>query len=115
MIKVTGGTIHQKYICHAVTDWCFHNNIIEQNVDIAMRISKYKTFQCYGTCVDASPTSYKVTVANDQSIRDFVATLIHELIHVNQYVTGEWEGDGEKECDDRQYPRTDEWWAEGVI
>ena len=115
MIKVTGGTNHQKYICHSVTDWCFHKKIIEREVNISIRICKYKTFQCYGTCVDASPTSYKITVANDQTIRDFVATLIHELIHVNQYVTGEWEGDGEKECDDRQYPLTDECWAEGVI
>ncbi len=116
MIKVTGGTNHQKDICKSVTDWCFRNKVIEKKADVFIRICKYKTFQCYGTCVEGSlKNSYRITVANDQNIRDFVATLIHELIHVNQYVTGVWKGDGEKECEDRQYPLTDKCWSEGVI
>ena len=116
MIKVTGGSKEDKMICHSVIDWCFHKKIIKRNVDIHVRICKYKTFRCYGTCVDTDTKDlYKITVADDQSIRDFVATLIHELIHVNQYVTGKWKGDGEKECERRQYPLTDKCWKEGVI
>ena len=116
MIKVTGGTDNEKYICHSVIDWCFHNKVIERIVDVHVRICKYNTFKCHGTCVDTAWTDlYRITVANDQSVRDFVATLMHELIHVNQYVTGYWEGDGEKECEDRQYELTDQCWTEGTI
>jgi len=29
------------------------------------------------------------------------------MVHVNQYITDTWEGDGEEECEDRQYDLAD--------
>ena len=54
-------------------------------------------------------------IANNQSIRDFVATIAHEMVHINQYITGEWEGDGEKEAEDNQYVIADKVWQEGIV
>ena len=55
-----------------------------------------------------------MTVASSQSLRDFVATLMHEMVHVNQYVTGEWEGD-EAEASSREYDLADAFWKDGNI
>ena len=39
-----------------------------------------------------------------------MATITHELVHVNQWETGEWEGDGEKEAEMFQYILADQIW-----
>ena len=52
-------------------------------------------------------------MATDQYLRDFVATLMHELVHVLQWERDEWEDDGEKEAEDKQYELADEFWKEG--
>jgi hypothetical protein len=117
MNKVKGGKQFEQSIVLETINWCFEEGVLTSMPDISVEICKYKTYKCYGTCVERNDdmTSFNITVANDQTIRDFVATLIHELIHVNQYITGIWKGDGEKECDDRQYPLTDKIWKEGVF
>jgi hypothetical protein len=51
----------------------------------------------------------------DKYLRDFLATLMHELVHVLQWERGEWEDDGEKEAEDKQYELADEFWKEGLI
>ena len=119
-IKV--GTKQQREIAEKVIRWCFENKVvIRHGIDIDLKICKYVTHQCWGTCIEHGTdnwplvTWFNITVANDQTIRDFVATLIHELIHVNQYITGEWEGDGEKECEEKQFVIADEIWENGVL
>ncbi len=117
MIKVNGGKQDEQAIVLKTVNWCFDTGVVSKTPDINIEICKYNTYNCFGTCVewDDDMTSFDITVANDQTIRDFVATLIHELIHVNQYITNIWKGDGEKECDDRQYPLTDKLWNEGIL
>ena len=76
----------------------------------------YEDLDCYGMCVEGVvPHTYVIHIARDQTLRDWVATLVHEMIHVNQWETGEWTGDGEKECEDLQYKITDRLWKEGVL
>ena len=51
-----------------------------------------------------------------QPLRDFVATIVHEMIHVAQWEKNEWyETDGEKECEDLQYKLTDELWRKNIL
>ena len=63
----------------------------------------------------ATEHSYRIMVAHYQSVRDFVATLVHELIHVKQWETGKWTGNGEKECERLQYKLTDKIWKKGIL
>jgi hypothetical protein len=37
------------------------------------------------------------------------------MVHLKQYVTGEWQGNGEKECDELQYVLADKIWNEGIL
>ena len=118
--NIKGGTKQQREITEKVIRWCFKNKVVTRHgIDINVKICQYITHQCWGSVVEAednwSYTEFDMTIANNQSIRDFVATIAHEMVHVNQYVTGEWEGDGEKEAEDRQYVIADEIWKDGII
>jgi hypothetical protein len=118
VIEIKGGTQSEKTIAVKVIDWCLdHFNLGWYGININMEICKYKTYKCWGTCVDDEEeyNEFHLTIANDQSIRDFVATITHEMIHVKQYATGKWRGDGEKECERLQYKLADKLWNEGIL
>ena len=70
--------------------------------------------ECWGESYkqDLAKNNYVISVATDQNLRDFVATLMHELVHVHQWERDEWEDDGEKEAEDKQYELADEFWKE---
>ena len=110
MMVIKGGTKQQREIAEKVIRWCFEKKIvIRHDIDIHMEI--VEDSDCWGSCVDSfndrSMSSFDITIFGEQTMRDFVATIMHEMVHVNQYITGRWTGDGEKEAEDRQYELTD--------
>jgi len=111
------GTNKERDIAERVVQWCLeHFNLEWYGIDINLEICKYKTYKCCGTCEEGDDSnSFNITIANDQSIRDFVATITHEMVHVKQYATGKWRGDGEKECERLQYKLADKIWKEELI
>jgi len=68
-----------------------------------------------GTCVDNDEGGYNIEINVNQSLRDFVATIVHEMVHVKQYVTGKWKGTGEQEASNPQYKLTDKLWKENIL
>jgi hypothetical protein len=115
MVKITGGKKHERRIVHEVVAWCFNYYKIKTNINV--KIGKFRDYDCWGTCVEDEEKSnkYHITVANDQNIRDFIATIVHEMIHIKQFVTGKCRGDGEKECEKLQYKLTDKLWKKNII
>lgn len=114
VVKITGGKKHERRIVDKVIVWCFKHYKIKTNINV--RIGKFKDYDCWGTCSEEDEKDkYIITIANDQNIRDFVATVVHEMIHIKQFVTGKCRGDGENECDRLQYKLTDKLWKENII
>jgi len=73
---------------------------------------------CWGECGERDETedaTYEISVHPKQSLRDFIATIVHEFVHIKQWETGEWDGDGEAEANHLQYSITDRMWKEGVF
>lgn len=73
---------------------------------------------CWGECGERDATedaTYEISVNPKQCLRDFVATIVHEFVHIKQWETGEWDGDGEAEAKHLQYSITDRMWKEGVF
>ena len=73
---------------------------------------EYDLLGCWGDSEQISDTEYTIRVCTDQTLRDFVATVCHEMVHVNQWVTNKWSGDGEKEAEKLQYKMADKFWKE---
>ena len=83
---------------------------------IVVNIRRYRDIKCHGQIQewDYGKTDYVIDLNYEQDLRDFVATIMHELVHLQQYETGEWVDDGEGEADNRQYDLADEFWEQGL-
>jgi len=112
-IKVKGGNEHEQFMVHGVVDWCI-NHFDLGDVAVNFRLEKYK--DCWGYCLEGKEeNSYNIMIATDQTLRDFVATIVHEMVHVMQWETGKWIGEGEREASKLQYKLTDKLWKEGIL
>ncbi len=84
-----------------------------------LNLSDYATMKCYGELsewrTDNTHDDYTMSIAVDQSLRDFIATIMHEMIHIKQWELDDWEDDGEKEAELLQYELTDEYWKSGRL
>ena len=86
-----------------------------QNMEgVTVEVELKDNMNCWGDSQEVTDddwnTYYDIRVCLNQPLRDFVATLMHELVHVQQWVENEWDGDGEKEAEKRQYELADAYW-----
>ena len=110
--------IHERFcyrkLSKSAVGWFLDKHkLFDTCVLVNLQISEH--LDCWGTCHEGDNDDYVVNVATDQSIRDFLATLMHELVHVLQWERGTWEGDGEEEAEKKQYKLADKFWKEGMI
>jgi len=115
-VKVRGGNRMLREIAANAVRWMHDRGFVETNeLNVNVKICKYNSHQCWGSVERAGFNAFDLTIASNQSLRDFIATVMHEMVHVNQYVTGQWEGDGEAEADEREYRLADDFWGEGLV
>jgi hypothetical protein len=86
---------------------------LKGDVDINIELKMME--DCYGTCVDNDDGGYDIEISINQSLRDIVATITHEMVHVKQYITGECKGEGEREANKLQYELADKIWNEDIL
>ena len=111
---VKGGLQHERDMTRIVVSWCinhFNLDVHTTNIDVTL---EEKT-DCFGTCVDNDEGGYDIEISINQPLRDFVATIVHEMVHVKQYATGKWKGTGEREASNLQYKLTDKLWKENLL
>ena len=82
---------------------------------VNIHIVEKSDIQCKGCCRRDSENEFSIWVARDQTIRDFVATVAHEMVHVRQWTRNHWHGDGEAEADEIQFMIADLMWESGKI
>ena len=77
----------------------------------------HKQIKCCGQSYehDWELNTYVIEVSIDQSLRDFIATVVHEMVHVKQWLRQSWWRDGEREAEKLQYKLADMFWKEGLI
>jgi|3_EtaG_2_1085321.scaffolds.fasta_scaffold02558_11 hypothetical protein len=95
-----------------VSKWCLRNFGI-RNTKVTISIQNLETY--YGDCGPEKDGSYTVVIAQNQNLRSFVQTLVHEHIHVKQFVGDCWEGSGEKEASLLEGPLADQIWKENIL
>ena len=103
----------QRIIALKVVDWCLEE--FEIYAFIKLELSDYSKLDCWGQCYQGRKDHYTIEIAKDQTLRDFVATVVHEMVHVNQWVTDTWKGDGEGEAEELQYKLTDKLWKANIL
>ena len=89
-----------------------------ERVNVRINAWQYKDLKCYGQCYEwehSDQMDYVIDVAIDQSIRDTLATIFHECVHLWQWERGHWKGEGEREANELQYELADEYWKSGNV
>ena len=113
---ITGGHAHLRRIAQTTLDWSHLRLGITSIIPRTITLTIEKLPDYCGECLPSRrPNDFIISISPDQSIRDFVGTVIHEMIHVRQYIEGEWTGDGERECGELEMLLTDELWRSGLI
>ena len=112
MVNTKGGKVHQRTLATKTVAWCFDEFTLE-NVQILVLVKNLK--DCFGYCERKTQNYFVIGIDQNQTIREFVATLIHEMIHVKQYVHNNWSGDGEEEAWANQNILADKMWANNLI
>ncbi len=113
-IRVKGGLQHERDMTRIIVSWCMNHFNLDVH-KISVNVSLEENINCYGTCVDNDEGGYNIEINVNQSLRDFVATIVHEMVHVKQYVTGKWNGTGEQEANSLQYKLADRIWKENIL
>jgi len=113
-IRVKGGLPHERDMTRIIVSWCINHF----NLDVhktSVNVLLWPVPDCMGTCVDNDEGGYDIEINFNQPLRDFIATIVHEMVHVKQYVTGKWKGTGEREANKLQYKLTDKLWKENIL
>ena len=113
--------VNYRQVSESAVQWFFTKfDLHDPSYLITLNLTKYDNLKCWGESFQVDDLAlkrreYVISVATDQKFRDFIATLMHELVHVHQWELNKWEGDGEKEAEQKQYELADEFWKEGLI
>ena len=107
---------HLEAIIDTTIKWCVRYFDLKNKKKLSFTVKVNSRKNCWGYCLQGDEDhSYEIYVADNQTIRDFLATLTHEMVHVKQWETGCWGGEGEKEAEKLQYLLADEIWKQGLI
>ena len=103
-------------IAKKVVSWCKDQLGLCDIDDLVIDIRIEDLGDCWGYCEQELDTNnFVVAVDPTQSLRDFVMTVVHEMVHVKQYVNNKWWGDGEEEAWALQELLTDRLWKEDIL
>ncbi len=105
-------------LTYKVVEWCITRFCLQEKVErVTIDISGLKIEDWWGDCIedDENEACYIININPRQSLRDFVATIVHEMVHVKQWATGQCQGEGEREANRLQYELTDIMWKENVV
>ena len=114
-INVKGG-YELSSIAEKVVHWCINYFNINDVERINITLHRDKDLDCWGSCDEGEEEkTYDIHVYCCQPLRDFVATIVHEMVHVMQWETNKWDGDGESEAEHFQYKLTDQLWEQNTL
>ena len=118
--NISNKTNHRELV-NSVVHWflgryAMNRKSVDQNRILNVNLKTYKTMKCWGECSEGeNGIDYNIDIATDQSLRDFIATLMHEMVHVLQWERGSWKGEGEREATQLQYELADDFWKCGLV
>lgn len=106
---ITGGTKFDKEVATKVIGFCLKKLLPKtRTLEIEVRIKKFKEADAVGYCLMGdSNKEFEIEVAKGQTLKEFVTTLTHEMVHVKQYYR--------KEMKDTKTPDGHYLWKKNII
>ena len=83
-------------------------NVLSIPKKVKIKLIIRSNVNVWGYCDMVEDNKYVICVARKHdSMREFVSTVCHEMVHVRQWCTNSWEGDGEDEAYNLEYVYAD--------
>ena len=91
--EISGYGAH-KYLCEDILCWFYNSFYPKHTIDITVNHRGLKREGVYGWCDISSDNTYKprgflIEIQSHMPKRLYAETLVHELIHVKQWIDGE--------------------------
>lgn len=102
-VATKGGNRFQKHIVNQTVDWCIEKLLPRiKRIHINVHLCNLKDADGYcenaaiedGDFVGASPRLFNVEISKSLSLTEMISTIIHEMVHVRQYVNRELADNG---------------------
>ena len=83
--------VNYRQVSESAVQWFFTKfDLHDPSYLITLNLTKYDNLKCWGESFQVDDLAlkrreYVISVATDQKFRDFIATLMHELVHVHQW------------------------------
>jgi len=87
IIYVEGGTNTLKRLAYCVLDYCYNELIPTYDTNIIVDLTKPEDGLC-GLCL-FDGDDFEIEINESLSRKELIKTLCHEMVHVQQYITGE--------------------------
>jgi hypothetical protein len=104
------------YFIEKTIEWC--RGLFLINSEYVIDYKRIELEDCWGVTEMLNDTSFMISIHPNMCVRDTIATVIHEMLHVKQWVHAakrdSWD-DGEQESESLQYKLTDLMWSLGLI
>ena len=93
IIEVNGGNKFQRAIAEKVVGFCIKELLPRfRTLEITVNIKKIKG-DAVGYCMmEDSNREFEIEISRELSLKDFITTLTHEMVHVKQYARNEMDG-----------------------
>ncbi len=97
-IKATGGSRKEQIRAKKAIIWSLEELKLSRLKTLQILLKIEELEDCHGYCEQIDNREFNIGVDNSQDIKNFIMTVMHEMVHVKQYVRNKWDGDGEKEA-----------------
>ena len=91
-MNVEGGLKHQREMTEKII-FAITKKLMPRlkNIDIDVQLDKNLSIKtgCEGFCLQVDDRQYELEIDASLGLRDFVTTIVHEMVHVKQGVRGE--------------------------
>ena len=139
IVFVEGGTKILREIAHKTVAYCLDELLPDSNkLQIEVKLTNIKTDAVGYTLMLDNRKQYELEIEKNQTLREFIGTICHEMVHLKQYYLNEMDEtveDGsyrwkdtrvpsdtaysdlpwEKEAYDLQYVLADGIWSKGIV
>lgn len=85
----TSGYKYSKKLCEKVSLWYYRKFLMNYEINIEIVHKNLNSQNSDGFCQQESQNSYLIEIHNQLSKEEYIKTLLHEMVHVYQYVRGD--------------------------
>ena len=111
--EIIGGNKMERYIAEKCINWCVAKFPLNR-VKIKLRFADIKSADGWVEKLDNR--EFEITISkNYEAISLMTETIIHELVHVRQWITKKWDDDGENEADEVSRDLSKMLWGANLI